>query len=355
MYFNDGFPELYSGELIDKIVSGGGGGGSVAWGDVTGNILVQTDLQNQFNNKADQSTMTTALQGKVDVSTYTTGIGAKADKTYVDSGLSGKVDTTTYNTGLGAKADKTYVDNGLSLKADTTTVNNLSTQLSNKADVSSLTSKMDKSGGTFTGLVTGTTINATTLQQGGTNLDSKYAPISGSANYVNTSNYTTDMANKVDVATYNTGINSKVDTTTYNTDMSAKAPLNSPSFTGTVTMTGNPPTVNSGANVTIFKNLNNNGGLSFVSGASNNAIQSVTSAGTGVRDLSIEGYASALLGVINLKATDIQKNGFSIWRTGTAAPSTKPDFVGQFYLDTTNKKMYVGMGTSATADFVILN
>ena len=344
MFFSDGFPEMFSGELIEKIVTGGGGGGSVAWGDVTGNILVQSDLQNQFNTKANQSDMTTALQGKVDTITYNTGISAKADKTYVDNGLALKVDTTTYNTGLGAKADKTYVDSQDNLKANATDLNNLTTVVNGKADVSSLTSKMDKSGGTFTGQVNGTIFNATTgLQENGTNINTKYAPISGSTNYVNTSNYTSDMSNKVDVSTYNTGINSKVDTTTYNTDMATK-----------VNKTG-VQSIDSQSSVTMFNFLNINGKIAMVGGASNNALQSIDNTGTGSRTINIEGYSGGILPVVNIKTTDLQLRGFSIWRTGTAAPSTKPDFIGQFYLDTTNKKMYVGMGTSATADFVILN
>lgn len=41
--------------------------------------------------------------------------------------------------------------------------------------------------------------------------------------------------------------------------------------------------------------------------------------------------------------------------TGTTAPSSVPLFVGQSYLDTTNKKSYTAFGTASSADWVALN
>lgn len=41
--------------------------------------------------------------------------------------------------------------------------------------------------------------------------------------------------------------------------------------------------------------------------------------------------------------------------TGTAAPATTPARVGLIYLDTTNKKMYISMGTTSSTDWVIQN
>jgi hypothetical protein len=41
--------------------------------------------------------------------------------------------------------------------------------------------------------------------------------------------------------------------------------------------------------------------------------------------------------------------------TGTAAPTTTPSYVGQRYLDTTNKKSYEAFGTTSSADWVLLN
>jgi hypothetical protein len=40
---------------------------------------------------------------------------------------------------------------------------------------------------------------------------------------------------------------------------------------------------------------------------------------------------------------------------GTAAPATTPTAVGNFFLDTTNQKLYVAKGTASSADWVILN
>jgi len=41
--------------------------------------------------------------------------------------------------------------------------------------------------------------------------------------------------------------------------------------------------------------------------------------------------------------------------TGTAAPTTTPSYIGQRYLDTTNKKSYEAFGTTSSADWVLLN
>lgn len=42
-------------------------------------------------------------------------------------------------------------------------------------------------------------------------------------------------------------------------------------------------------------------------------------------------------------------------KVGTAAPTTTPEFVGQFFLDKTNDKLYVATGTSGSGDWIILN
>lgn len=41
--------------------------------------------------------------------------------------------------------------------------------------------------------------------------------------------------------------------------------------------------------------------------------------------------------------------------TGISAPTTTPDVVGQFFIDTTGKKLYVSMGTVNSSDWVIQN
>jgi hypothetical protein len=41
--------------------------------------------------------------------------------------------------------------------------------------------------------------------------------------------------------------------------------------------------------------------------------------------------------------------------TGTAAPTVTPNFVGQMFVDTTNKKIYVATGTTNSSDWTILN
>lgn len=62
-----------------------------------------------------------------------------------------------------------------------------------------------------------------------------------------------------------------------------------------------------------------------------------------------EGIASVIAEklVVNRGAHSIQ--------TGTSAPTYVPEEVGEWYVDSTNKKLYVSMGNSATTDWVILN
>lgn len=39
----------------------------------------------------------------------------------------------------------------------------------------------------------------------------------------------------------------------------------------------------------------------------------------------------------------------------TTAPSVIPSFIGQIYIDKTNKKVYIGINTNNVSDFVVLN
>lgn len=40
---------------------------------------------------------------------------------------------------------------------------------------------------------------------------------------------------------------------------------------------------------------------------------------------------------------------------GTAAPAVTPRFVGDFFVDTSNRKLYFSVGTSSSADWEIAN
>lgn len=44
-------------------------------------------------------------------------------------------------------------------------------------------------------------------------------------------------------------------------------------------------------------------------------------------------------------------SGSAVPLTGTAAPSAKPSYVGQIYVDTTNVKVYVAKGVAASSDW----
>lgn len=53
--------------------------------------------------------------------------------------------------------------------------------------------------------------------------------------------------------------------------------------------------------------------------------------------------------------TMLQICGSKLILNGTGAPSVVPDFIGQEYCDTTNKKSYKAFGSSAVSDWVALN
>lgn len=40
---------------------------------------------------------------------------------------------------------------------------------------------------------------------------------------------------------------------------------------------------------------------------------------------------------------------------GTAAPSVTPNFIGQLFIDTTNKNIYAAIGTTGALDWELLN
>ena len=42
-------------------------------------------------------------------------------------------------------------------------------------------------------------------------------------------------------------------------------------------------------------------------------------------------------------------------QTGTSAPGTTPNRIGQFFVDTTGKKLYFSTGVSSSADWTIAN
>lgn len=54
----------------------------------------------------------------------------------------------------------------------------------------------------------------------------------------------------------------------------------------------------------------------------------------------------------------IYSSGTTAWKptsTGTAPPATTPIYIGQMFVDTTNKKAYISVGTSSSADWELLN
>lgn len=65
------------------------------------------------------------------------------------------------------------------------------------------------------------------------------------------------------------------------------------------------------------------------------------------------------LGDIHAKSIDIDDLpkvcGFPMYVISATAPNVSPDFIPQHWIDTVAKKVYVAVGVSSAADFVVLN
>ena len=65
------------------------------------------------------------------------------------------------------------------------------------------------------------------------------------------------------------------------------------------------------------------------------------------------------LGDVRLRSIDVDNlpkiSGFDMFVISTTAPSVAPDFIPQIWVDTTEKKAYIAVGVSTSADFIALN
>lgn len=65
------------------------------------------------------------------------------------------------------------------------------------------------------------------------------------------------------------------------------------------------------------------------------------------------------LGEANAKSLDLDELpkicGFSMYVIAATAPNVAPDFISQHWIDTVSKKVYIAVGVSSAADFVVLN
>lgn len=65
------------------------------------------------------------------------------------------------------------------------------------------------------------------------------------------------------------------------------------------------------------------------------------------------------LGDVRAKSIDMDELpkicGFPMYIISTTAPNVSPDFISQHWIDTVAKKVYVAVGVSSAADFVVLN
>lgn len=65
------------------------------------------------------------------------------------------------------------------------------------------------------------------------------------------------------------------------------------------------------------------------------------------------------LGDVRARSIDVDNlpkiSGFDMFVISTTAPSVAPDFIPQIWVDTTEKKAYIAVGVSTSADFIALN
>ena len=65
------------------------------------------------------------------------------------------------------------------------------------------------------------------------------------------------------------------------------------------------------------------------------------------------------LGDVRVKSVDMDElpkvSGYPLFVFGSGAPTVAPDFVPQFYIDTTGHKIYIADGTANASSFRILN
>lgn len=60
--------------------------------------------------------------------------------------------------------------------------------------------------------------------------------------------------------------------------------------------------------------------------------------------------------ITNLTGTPTDSDDAALVATnGTTAPSSTPSYIGQFYVDTSAKKLYFSTGTASSADWTIAN
>jgi peptidoglycan/xylan/chitin deacetylase (PgdA/CDA1 family) len=124
----------------------------------------------------------------------------------------------------------------------------------------------------------------------------------------------------------------------------------------------------------LVENSVNDGVIRFTTTGSNNYIQTGTVGSHSPKNLVLTGYNDAQFSLLRLNASRLQLQGTfdtvgAITEAGTTlankyqakptsgsgAPTTTPTFIGQDYIDTTNKKVYKACGTGSSDDWVVLN
>lgn len=270
----------------------------------------KVEVDNALALKANSSDMATQLATKANVATTYTKtevdnlLSPKATTSYVDSQLALKANTSSIYTQAQLNATTTGASGAHLIGSATITgvtgttvyaqLANLKTQIDGVAaggipDGSVTPAKLDRAylqltGGTLSGTLTGTTINATTLQEAGTNLSAKYATLSG-ATFTGTVSGTT--------------INASANLQEGGTNLSAKyLQLVGGTLTGDIVINKSAIT----ASLSVGSSTDDTRYKIFTSGAKV-FFQSGNNAWSSAKDLEIAGYNAFNIPTLTLRAT----------------------------------------------------
>lgn len=259
--------QLKSSIVIDNLTQSGG---IISIGSISQTVPFNASWDNLTNKPVYldyivdlDSSAQSQIDLKANTSDVTSALALKADKTYVDTQDALKADTSYVNTQLGLKANSSDVTTSLSTKANTTYVdaqvsalqtqiNTANTNISAKANISyvdsqdALKENTANKSTTMTGNATSNTVflTAKAIYDWAVGL---FAPISSPAlTGTPTAPTATAGTNTTQIATTAYVMNAVaggVDLSSYatisyvDTGLSTKAPLASPTFTGTPTVT----------------------------------------------------------------------------------------------------------------------
>jgi len=189
---------------------------NITYVDASLNLKASTsNVDASLNLKSDITYVDASLNLKASTSNVDASLNLKSDITYVDASFNLKASTSNVDASLNLKSDITYVDASLNLKSDITYVD------------ASLNLKADLASPTLTGIPSAPTAAASTNT---TQIATTEFVKTAVANLVASAPATLDTLNELALALGSDASFS----TTVSTAIGLKAPINNPTFTGTV-------------------------------------------------------------------------------------------------------------------------